>query len=149
MRTLADILKKATQLHQAGKLEQAARGYRRILKINPRNEDTLHRYGQLLARTGDHGAAKRMFELLTLVRTDSYKPWLLLGQSCEALGQFLDAANAYREVVRLQPAVPGIFSTLANVSIKAGRIEDAHKALVAGFEVVTTDIAAGASLSVH
>jgi cytochrome c-type biogenesis protein CcmH/NrfG len=83
------------------------------------------------------------------VRTDSYKPWLLLGQSCEALGQFLDAANAYREVVRLQPAVPGIFSTLANVSIKAGRIEDAHKALVAGFEVVTTDIAAGASLSVH
>ncbi|WP_439924646.1 hypothetical protein [Nitrobacter sp. JJSN] len=128
MRTLADILKKATQLHQAGKLEQAARGYRgyrRILKIDPRNEDTLHRYGQLLARKGDHGAAKRMFELLTLVRTDSYKPWLLLGQSCEALGQFLDAANAYREVVRCSLPFPA-FSARSRTSRSRPDVSKMH-----------------------
>jgi cytochrome c-type biogenesis protein CcmH/NrfG len=60
------------------------------------------------------------------MRTDTYKPWLLLGQSCEAMGQYLDAANAYREVIRLQPGVPDIFSKLANVLFKAGRIEGAR-----------------------
>lgn len=150
MRTVADVLKKTTELHQAGKLKQAAHGYRQILEIDPHNEDALYRYGQLLSCKGDHAAARRMFDLLTLVRSDSYKPWLLLGQSCEALGQFLDAAEAYREVIRLQPAVPGIFSKLANVSIRAGRIEDAHKTLMAGFEVVVAgDISGEASLSLH
>lgn len=149
MRMTEDLLKKTTELHQAGKLDRAARGYRRILEIDPRNEDTLYRYGQLLACKGDHAAARRLFERLTLVRTDSYKPWLLLGQCCEALGQFLDAAEAYREVIRLQPAVPGIFSKLANVSVRAGRIEDARKTLMAGLEVMAIDIAGGASLSLH
>lgn len=149
MRTVAEILVRTTELHRAGKLDQAARGYRRILKIDPHNEDALHRYGQLLARKGDQAAAKRMFEMLTLVRTDTYKPWLLLGRSCEALGQFVDAAEAYCEVIRLQPAVPGIFSKLANVLIRAGRIEDAHKTLMTGFGVVTADLACGASLSLH
>jgi len=150
LRTVADVLKKTTELHQAGKLDQAARGYRRILEIDPGNEDTLYRYGQLLACKGEHAAARRMSELLTRVRTDSYKAWLLLGQCCEALGQFHDAAEAYREVIRLQPAVPGIFSKLANVSSRSGRIEDAHKTLMAGFEmVIAGDISGGASLSLH
>jgi tetratricopeptide (TPR) repeat protein len=148
-RTIADALKEATELHQAGKLDEAARGYRQILDVDPRNEDTLHRYGQLLARKGDHAAAKRMFKLLILLRTDTYKPWLLLGQSCEALGQHLDAANAYREVIRLQPAVPGIFDKLANALFKAGRIEDAHKALMTRFGLTAKDMQIGASLSIH
>lgn len=149
VRTVSDALKEITELHQAGKLDEAARGYRQILEIDPRNEDALHRYGQLLARKGDHATAKRMFKLLILLRTDTYKPWLLLGQSCEALGQFLDAANAYREVTRLQPAVPGIFNKLANALFKAGRIEDAHKALMTKFGLTAKDMEAGASLSIH
>lgn len=84
VRAIADALKEATDLHQEGKIDQAARAYRQILETDPRNEGALHRYGQLLARRGDHVAAKRMFKLLTRMRTDTYKPWLLLGQSCEA-----------------------------------------------------------------
>jgi tetratricopeptide (TPR) repeat protein len=120
LRTVADVLKKTTELHQAGKLKQAAHGYRRILEIDPHNEDALYRYGQLLSCKGDHAAARRMFALLTLVRSDSYKPWLLLGQCCEALGQFLDAAEAYREVIRLQPAIPA-FSANSRTS-RSGRV---------------------------
>jgi tetratricopeptide (TPR) repeat protein len=150
VRTVAAALKEATNLHQAGKIDQAARAYRQILEIDPRNENTLHRYGQLLASKNDHVAAKRVFKLLTRMRTDTYKPWLLLGQSCEALGQFLDAANAYREVIRLQPAVPNIFSKLANVLFKAGLIEDARKALMNSYGVaVTGGGEGGASFSIH
>lgn len=149
VRTIADALKEATDLHQAGKLDQAARAYRQILEMDPRNEGALHRYGQLLARRGDHVAAKRVFKLLTRMRTDTYKPWLLLGQSCEALGQFLEAAHAYREVIRLQPAVPDIFSKLVNVLFKAGRIEDARRALMISYGVGTAGVEGGESFSIH
>lgn len=148
-RAIADALKEATDLHQEGKIDQAARAYRQILETDPRNEGALHRYGQLLARRGDHVAAKRMFKLLTRMRTDTYKPWLLLGQSCEAMGQFLEAANAYREVIRLQPAVPDIFSKLVNVLFKAGRIEDARQALMTSYGVGSTGAEGGASFSIH
>ncbi|OPH82368.1 GNAT family N-acetyltransferase [Nitrobacter vulgaris] len=149
VRTLPDALKKATDLHQEGKIDQAARAYRQILETDPRNENTLHRYGQLLAGKSDHVAAKRVFKLLTRMRTDTYKPWLLLGQSCEAMGQYLDAANAYREVIRLQPGVPDIFSKLANVLFKAGRIEDARKALMTSYGVGVAGGEGDASFRVH
>ncbi len=149
VRTLPDALKKATNLHQEGKIDQAARAYRQIPETDPRNENTLHRYGQLLAGKSDHVAAKRVFKLLTRMRTDTYKPWLLLGQSCEAMGQYLDAANAYREVIRLQPGVPDIFSKLANVLFKAGRIEDARKALMTSYGVGVAGGEGDASFSIH
>jgi CelD/BcsL family acetyltransferase involved in cellulose biosynthesis len=149
IRTLPDALKKATNLHQAGKIDQAGRAYRQILGTDPRNENTLYCYGQLLAGKSDHVAAKRVFKLLTRMRTDTYKPWLLLGQSCEAMGQYLDAANAYREVSRLQPGVPDIFSKLANVLFKAGRVNDARKALMTCYGVGVAGGEGDASFSVH
>lgn len=149
VRTVAAALGEATNLHQAGKIDQAERAYRQILEIDPRNENTLHRYGQLLAKKNDHAAAKRVFKLLTRMRTDTYKPWLLLGQSCEAMGQYVDAAKAYRQVIQLQPAVPNIFSKLANVLFKAGRIEDARKALTASYGAAVTGDESGASFSIH
>lgn len=149
VRAIADALKEATNLHQEGKIDQAARAYRQILETDPRNEGSLHRYGQLLAKKGDHVAAKRMFKLLTRIRTDTYKPWLLLGQSCEAMGQFVEAANAYREVIRLQPAVPDIFTRLVNVLFKAGRLEEARKVLMASYGVGSARAEDGASFSIH
>jgi pentatricopeptide repeat protein len=38
-------------------------------------------------------------------------------------------------VIRLQPGVPDIFNKLANVLFKAGRIEDARKALMTSYGV--------------
>jgi len=62
------------------------------------------------------------------------------------MGQYLDAANAYREVIRLQPGVPDIFSKLASVLFKAGRIEDARTALMTSYGAGGEG---GASFSVH
>ena len=90
-----------------------------------------------------------MFKLLNRIRTDTYKPWLLLGQSCEAMGQFVEAANAYREVIRLQPAVPDIFTRLVNVLFKAGRLEEARKVLMASYGVGSARAEDGASFSIH
>lgn len=129
-RSIPDVLKEATELHQTGKLVEAERGYRQIIEAMPKNADAIHRLGQLLAARSNHVEAKRLFKMLTAIRSDTYKPWLCLAQSCEALGQHLDAAHAYREVIRLRPDLPDAFGKLAALLIKLGRIEDVNAALV-------------------
>jgi CelD/BcsL family acetyltransferase involved in cellulose biosynthesis len=128
-RTVPDVLKEATILHRARKLAEAERGYRQILDVEPRNADAVHRLGQLLAAKGDHVAAKRLFKTLTAVRPDIYKSWLCFGQSCEALSQYLEAANAYREVIRLKPDLPDAFNGLGRALLKLGRVNEFYAAL--------------------
>lgn len=130
-RCIPDVLDQATKLHESGHLSEAERAYQQILDAEPKNADTLHRLGQLLAARGDHLAAKRIFKLLTTVKTDTYKPWLCLARSCEALDQHLDAANAYREVIRLRPDLPDAFNSLGKLLVKLGRIEEVNAALAA------------------
>ncbi|MGO4712007.1 GNAT family N-acetyltransferase [Bradyrhizobium sp. 2TAF24] len=129
---VAGALKLATERHQAGKLAEAEIGYRQILETAPRDDNTLHRFGQLLATKGDHRAAKRIFARLIEVRPDTFKPRLCLGQSCEALGQFSEAADAYREVARLQPDAPGIAGLLSRALLRAGRNEEALRLVASG-----------------
>lgn len=121
-RTVPAALKEATELHKARKLAQAERGYRQILEVDPENADALHRLGQLLTTKGDHAAARRLFKTLTNIRPDVYKAWLCLAQSCEALSQDLDAANAYRQVVKLQPNLSDGFSGLGRMLNKLDRV---------------------------
>jgi tetratricopeptide (TPR) repeat protein len=130
-RTIPDVLKEATELHQARKLVEAERGYRQVLDTDASNADAIHRLGQLLATRGDHAAAKRLFKTLTAIRPDAYKSWLCLGQASEALGQHLEAANAYREVVELRPDLPDAFNGLARILLKLGRVSELNAALVA------------------
>nr|WP_249127773.1 GNAT family N-acetyltransferase [Bradyrhizobium lablabi] len=133
-RTVAAALKEATELHQARKLAQAERGYRQILEVEPGNADAIHRLGQLLTTNGNHTAARRMFKTLTSVRPDAYKGWLCLAQSCEALSQHLDAAAAYREVVKLRPDLADGFNGLGRMLHKLDRIEEFDAAMDLVFE---------------
>lgn len=135
-RTIPGVLKEATELHQTGRLAEAEDGYRRVIDVESRNADAIHRLGQLLVAKGDHVAAKRLFKTLTAIRPDTYKAWFCLAQSCEALGQYADAASAYREVVRLRPDLPDAFGHLAAILVKLGRIEDVNAALMSALEHV-------------
>lgn len=128
-RTVPAALKEATELHQARKLPQAERGYRQILEVEPDNVDAMHRLGQLLTTSGNHAAARRLFKTLTGMRPEAYKAWLCLAQSCEALAQHLDAARAYREVIKLQPDIADGFSGLGRMLHKLDRIEEFDAAM--------------------
>lgn len=128
-RAIPDALKEATELHQNRKLAQAERCYRQILDVEPRNADAIHRLGELLTTRENHIGAKRLFKMLTTIRPDLYKPWLCLAQSCEALGRYLEAANSYREVIKLAPEVPDAFTGLGRALLKLGRMKEFDVAL--------------------
>jgi tetratricopeptide (TPR) repeat protein len=123
-RTIPDALKEATELHQNRKLAEAERCYRQILDVEPRNADAIHRLGELLTTRENHIGAKRLFKMLTTIRPDLYKPWLSLAQSCEALGQYLEAADSYRAVIKLAPEVPDAFTGIGRVLLKLGRMRE-------------------------
>jgi tetratricopeptide (TPR) repeat protein len=128
-RTVPAALKEATELHKAGKMPQAERGYRQILEVDPQNADAIHRLGQLLTTAGNHAAARKLFKTLTTIRPEVFNAWLCLAQSCEALDQPLEAASAYRQVVKLQPNVPDGFNGLGRMLHKLNRIEEFDAAM--------------------
>jgi tetratricopeptide (TPR) repeat protein len=131
LRTIADALTAATELHQAGKLPEAENAYRQVLTVEPDHADAVHRLGQLLAAKEDHAGAKRMFARLTALRPDTHKSWLGLARSCEALGHDLQAANAYREVIRLRSDIPDGFGGLGRILVRLGLVDAFDAALAA------------------
>lgn len=130
-RSVAEVLARSTELHQAGKFAEAERGYRQILEVAPRDPAVLYRFGQLMATTGDHAAARRLFRTLVAVRPESYKAWLGLAQSLQARGQLPEAAGAYREVIKRRPETVVAHRNLGSVLVKLGRHAEAVTALAA------------------
>ena len=129
-RSIPDVLEQATALHQRGDLAAAECGYRRILDVQPKHADALHRLGQLLVTNGNHAGAKRLFRTLTVVSPDAAKAWLCLAQVCESLGQHREAVQPYLEVMRLLPDQADGFIGLSRALVKLGRIEEVSNALL-------------------
>ncbi|QWG22563.1 GNAT family N-acetyltransferase [Bradyrhizobium sediminis] len=136
-RSIPDVLEQATDLHKKGQTADAECGYRRILEVQPRHADALHRLGQLLTAKGDLAGAKKLFRTLTAVRPDAAKAWLCLGQACEGLGQHQEALYHYLEFTRLQPDLPDGFVGTARCLVKLGRIAEVNAALLATAGPVT------------
>lgn len=133
-RSIPEVLQLATELHRKGQAADAEVGYRRILEVEPKHADALHRLGQLLAAKGDFPAAKRQFRILTTVRPDAAKAWQCLGQVCESLGQHEEALRQHLEFMRLQPDQPDGFVAVARCMAKLGRMAEVNAALLAAIE---------------
>jgi tetratricopeptide (TPR) repeat protein len=133
-RCVPDLLARATELHRKGKSAEAEIGYRRILEVQPKHADALHRLGQLLAAKGDFVAAKRLFRILTTIRPDAAKAWQCLGQVCESLGQHEEALRQHLEFMRLRPDLPDGFIAVAKCLAKLGRIAEINAAVLAAIE---------------
>jgi CelD/BcsL family acetyltransferase involved in cellulose biosynthesis len=129
IKTIPDALEQATAMHRDGRLVEAERAYRQILDSEPKQFDTMHRLGQLLISKGDHANARMLFKKLTGLRGDLAKPWLCLAQCCEALRHDAEAAEAYREVARIQPDHQEAFVGMARLLVRMGRLEDVNTAL--------------------
>jgi len=123
-RALPVVLKQATAMHQAGKLNEAQRGYQQVLASAPRHPDALHRLGQLLTARGQHLEAMRIFRQLCRARPEATKAWLSLAQACEAAGRYREAVNAYRELVARAPDVPAFAGKLGEMLAKV--VKDAQ-----------------------
>jgi tetratricopeptide (TPR) repeat protein len=104
------------ELHNAGKVAEAERGYRQILDADPQYQAALNLLGQLMAWKGHHGEAGKLFRRFLAVEPNADKVWFRLGKALQAQGDREGAIQSYRKVLELDPANRDVPPLLAELS---------------------------------
>ncbi len=128
-RSVQKAVKRAVDLHKIGKLDEAERRYRAVLRQHPDNPDALHFLGLLLHRRGDTAAGTDSVRRATVVAPASADAFNNLGNLLKLSGQFEDAEAAYRRAVTLRPADANAHSNLGVVLRVRGLLADAEAEL--------------------
>lgn len=122
---LAQLYRRALDLHRGGRLAEAEASYRELLSQNPRHADTLHLLGILHHQTGRHAeAAGLVAKAISLDprNPDYYNNHAL---ALRADGQPEAALASYLKALQLEPHDADIQANLGNVYQELGRFEEA------------------------
>ena len=130
-RSLPLVLKRAFELHQADRLDDAERAYRQVLDVDPHHAKALHLLGTVAAKRGDHLTAVKQFRLLVSLRPDVVTTWYELGKSLQARGAWAEAADAYCELISRQATHPQVYCNLGQVLLKLDQLDHAVTAFEA------------------
>ena len=115
----------AFEAHGAGRLEDAERGYRAVLAVDPKHADAWHLLGVIAQQRGHAAQAveciKRALDL-----SGPQEAYLSnLGVAYEALGRSAEAVAVLEQAVTLQPSSFTAQFVLANALKSLGRLEEA------------------------
>lgn len=102
----------AVALHRAGKHEQAAIAYQKILRLRPNHSSALTNLGSLQRRQGDFKAARESFERSLKNDPKNGHTWINLCNLHLSLGLNAEAIEAGRESVKHAPSNAIAFDNL-------------------------------------
>lgn len=116
----------ALSLHRAGKLEQAAQAYRRILKLRPGHGGALNNLGIACRKLGLFDEARKCLE-----RASLHDPQALsnLASLENNLGRFKEAALAAQRATELMPGLAAAHDNLGFALFRLNAIGQAYEAL--------------------
>ena len=115
----------ALKLHQAGRLSEAARIYRRILDAQPRSAEALHHLGVIEAQAGRHESAVHLIRQAISLKPDYAEAHNNLGHVLINGPHPEQAIGPYRQAVALRPDYFEAYNGLANALRKLGRPNEA------------------------
>lgn len=123
--TIREALAAALAQHQAGRLNEAAAGYRIVLDAQPGHADASHLLGVVHLQAGQPAEAERLIRaaIQTDRRAAAYHD--NLGSALRALGRAEEAAAAHRQAVKLRPDFAQALYNLGNALESLGRLEEA------------------------
>ena len=119
----------AVAQHRAGRLNEAARGYQEILKIQPGHLDALHMLGLVFFQAGQHQKALELIRQALSGKPDDSGCHVDYGLALAATGQIDAAIAEYRQAISLQPDCVPALNNLANLLQKHGNLDEAIDAL--------------------
>lgn len=123
--SLSEAIQLALQHHQAGRLAQAERLYRKVLAADPSNADANHLLGVLAHQSGNHEAAVTLIGKALLAVPDMAEAHYNLGIALYALGRPDQAIVSYRRALDINPRYLDACSNLGIALADAGQPEQA------------------------
>lgn len=101
--TVATLLNEAVGLHRAGRLQEAAERYRRVLAQDPRHPEALHQSAALARQSGDLPQALAYLDQAIAAAPREARHHFLRGLTLEDLRRPDDAIASLREAIRIKP----------------------------------------------
>jgi predicted O-linked N-acetylglucosamine transferase (SPINDLY family) len=115
----------ALQHHRAGRLAEAERGYRAILRSEPEHADSLHLLGVIALQNGDLTSALSLVQRAVVLRPDAAVCRNNLGQVLDRLGRNDEAVGCYEAAIELDPGYAEAYNNLGFVLARQDRLTDA------------------------
>ncbi|MBK8909324.1 MAG: tetratricopeptide repeat protein [Rhodospirillales bacterium] len=122
---LQTILVDAVRHHQDGRLEEAEKLYRRVLRANPKHPDALHLLGVIAHQRGQNERARQLISDAIVLNDRDAAYHNNLGTVLLALHEPEAAAAALRRALALNPAYPEAHNNLGNALQALGRPDEA------------------------
>jgi len=127
MNNVEQLLQRAYQAHQAGRLDDAERLYRELLAIAPDDLDGCNLLGLLFIESGQSKEAIAPLKNAVRLRPDDPQARYNLGIAHKDMAEFDKAAEHFREVVRLSPDNVDGCIALANVLRADHKLDEARQ----------------------
>jgi Tfp pilus assembly protein PilF len=120
-----NMLGNALQHHQAGRLTEAERIYRKILTIDGRQADSLHLLGMIAYQAGRHDTAVEMIRGAIAINEKGSSYHSNLGTVLQAQGRLDEAVASYERALALRPDLAEVHTNLGNILQAQGKLEEA------------------------
>ena len=131
MKKIEKWYQSAFQQHQAGSLEDAKKGYRKVLRKESNHFDALHMLGTLLAQRGEPAEGAVLLKKAYRLRKND--PYLLnnLALALEGIDEesYKESEGYYREAIKINSEYSDAWSKLGGVLGKQKCYQDAVDAL--------------------
>ena len=124
-RTLGQTLQEAFLLHQQGKLSEAGRRYKAILKLDASNFNALHMLGVICVQQGRHADAAKLIREALKHNPYSAEAHSNLGHALLGLSRYEEAISCCRSAVRLKPDYADAHNNLGLALQGVGRHDEA------------------------
>jgi Flp pilus assembly protein TadD len=140
------LLAKAFQLHQAGRLPEAAAIYQEVLRERPNDAAALNNLGALQLQLGAAAAAVETLSVFVAQRPDDPIGCSNLGHALMQAGRAAEAEAPLRRAVALRPGFAQAHNHLGMALALLGRPEEAIAAFSRALELEPTLIEAARNL---
>jgi tetratricopeptide (TPR) repeat protein len=114
----------AISLHRSGRYSQAEEAYKRALRRNKFDVDSLRNYGVLLYQMGRYEEAVVNLKSATTLREDDASLYSNLGVSLKASGRLSEALDAYDAAVRIDHTNATAHYCRSNLLGELGRLDE-------------------------
>jgi tetratricopeptide (TPR) repeat protein len=116
---------RAIELHRAGKLEEAERGYLAVLEAEPRHVGALENLGVVRLIQERHEDAYALISRALALKPDSADSRYNCGLALHGLGRYAEALESYDRALALRAGHVGTLTSRANTLLSLGRYPDA------------------------